>query len=476
MWPFVHYWMHSLYYNSSIIDVQKDAYYIGFYSELFWYYPGTNRSYFVGEPSSLTRNGYNFDRNKKAYLPSVRDFFDGASKETGLTTYISTLLFAGGNFGATLSKAILDPMQSMRAVINWNIIPFSDIKNKEVLIRKLFFNSFKNQFDYLLVDDSKLEEDNYNIDSISSDLANMVYASANDTSTQKIDKFSEILKEFEVNSITDYKGNKLTYCSFKYGGDQKYLFFGDIKLVKSRSDESSVTESVAKLGFISSSSIIDDQLNTIINDLTNSFIKMNMIIVVIVLMLVLFLTIISSRFLADFIMNDVIKLAIKMKLAQNAQVKLANRTKRNQKIEFSHTFYDISENAEADNKNEIDILFCEVEDILKVLNMQNFRLAEGNSIEYNKAAFKEFLYISKVYQKSLERVKNSKDISDKSKTILKYKIIDTIKKWYNNLGWIANVISSQLSSKSDLPSKNIQRLFIFLFILCFDINISNHLR
>ena len=59
----------------------------------------------------------------------------------------------------------------------------------------------------------------------------MVYASANDTSTQKIDKFSEILKEFEVNSITDYKGNKLTYCSFKYGGDQKYLFFGDIKLL-----------------------------------------------------------------------------------------------------------------------------------------------------------------------------------------------------------------------------------------------------
>ena len=203
---------------------------------------------------------------------------------------------------------------------------------------------------------------------------------------------------------------------------------------------------------------------------------MNMIIIVIVLLLVLFFTVISSRFLADFIMNDVIKLAIKMKLAQNAQAKLANMHKRNQKIEFSHTFYDISENAEADNKNEIDILFCEVEDILKVLNMQNFRLAEGNSIEYNKAAFKEYLNISKIYLKSLERVKNSKDISDKSKTILKYKIIDTIKKWYNNLGWIANVISSQLSSKSDLPSKNIHLSFIFLFILCFDINISKYLR
>ena len=231
MWPFVHYWMYSLHYNSSIIDVQKDSYFIGFYSELFWYYPGTNRSYFVGEPSSLTRNGYDFDRNKKVYLPSVRDFFDGASKETGLTTYISTLLFAGGNFGATLSKAILDPMQSMRAVLSWNIIPFSDIKNKEVLIRKLFFDSAKNQFDYLLVDDSKLEEDNYNINSIASDLANMVYASPNDTSAQTEIKTKEILKEFAVNSITDYKGNKLTYCSFKHGGDHKYLFFGDIKLL-----------------------------------------------------------------------------------------------------------------------------------------------------------------------------------------------------------------------------------------------------
>ena len=124
-------------------------------------------------------------------------------------------------------------MQSTRAVISWNIIPFSDIKNKEVLIRKLFFDSSRNQFDYLLVDDSKLEEDNYNINSIASDLANMVYASPNDTSAQTEIKTKEILKEFAVNSITDYKGNKLTYCSFKYGGDQKYLFFGNIELLSS---------------------------------------------------------------------------------------------------------------------------------------------------------------------------------------------------------------------------------------------------
>ena len=228
MWPFLHYWMYSLNYNSSIIDVHKDGYYIGFYSELFWYYPGTNRVYYAGVPDSTTINGYDFNTNKKVYLPSVRDFFNRGSNETGLTTYISTKPFAGGNYGSTFSKAILDPMQSMRAVINWNIIPFSDIKNKEVLIRKLFFDSSENQFDCLLVDDSKLEEDNYNISSIASDLANFVY-----NSTQTESKTQEILKEFTVNSITDYKGSKLTYCSFKYGGDQKYLFFGDIELLSS---------------------------------------------------------------------------------------------------------------------------------------------------------------------------------------------------------------------------------------------------
>ena len=140
--------MYTLQYNSSNIDMQKDSYYIGFYSEMFWYYPGTNRTYHLGEPSSLTRYGYDFDKNKKIYIPSVRDFFDGAAKEAGLTTYISTLLFAGGNFGATLSKAIFDDTNTMRAVLSWDVIPFSDINNKETLIKKLLFESSSSQFDY----------------------------------------------------------------------------------------------------------------------------------------------------------------------------------------------------------------------------------------------------------------------------------------------------------------------------------------
>ena len=195
------------------------------------------------------------------------------------------------------------------------------------------------------------------LDIISSDLANMVYASANDTAAISELKTQRIESTLNINYFEDTNKKNVVYFSFMHQRDLKYLFLGEINLVYERSDGSSIIQNAAKIGFISSSSTIENQLNTVINDLTNSFIKANMIIIVIVLVSVLFVTIISSRFLADFIMNDVIKLAIKMKLAQNAQAKLANRHKRNQKIEFSHTFYDINSKADTDNKNEIDILY-----------------------------------------------------------------------------------------------------------------------
>ena len=349
--------MYTLQYNSSNIDMQKDSYYIGFYSEMFWYYPGTNRTYHLGEPTSLTRNGYDFDKNKKIYIPSVRDFFDGAAKEAGLTTYISTLLFAGGNFGATLSKAIFDGTNTMRAVLSWNVIPFSDVNNKEIIIKKLLFESSSSQFDYLLIDNDQLVENEFDVSTISSNLANMVYAKSKDSSSQKAEKASQIYNTFSIHSITDYKGNKLVYCSFIYSNDQKYIFFKDIKLVKSRSDESSVTESVTNLGFISSSSTINNKLNLIVEELTQSFIKLSLLIFIICLLFLLIVTILSSRYLADFIMDDVIRLCIKIQIAKNAQDIISKMKLRDQNINFSQKYRNIEKLFDEDNKNEIDILY-----------------------------------------------------------------------------------------------------------------------
>ena len=354
--------------------MQKDAYYIGFNSEMFWYYPGTNRTYLIGEPTSSTRNGYNFDKNKKIYIPSVRDFFDGAAKEAGLTTYISTLLFAGGNYGATLSKAIFDGTNTMRAVLNWNVIPFSDINNKETLIKKLLFESSSSQFDYLLIDNDQLVENEFDVSTISSNLANMVYAKSNDSSSQKAEKASQIYNTFSIHSITDYKGNKLVYCSFIYSNDQKYIFFKDIKLVKSRSDESSVTESVTNLGFISSSSTINSKLNLIVEELTQSFIKLSLLIFIICLLFLLIVTILSSRYLADFIMDDVIRLCIKIQIAKNTQDRISKMKLHDQNIKFSQNYRDIEKLFDENNKNEIDILYNTIASYIYVLLKIKFLL------------------------------------------------------------------------------------------------------
>ena len=61
----------------------------------------------------------------------------------------------------------------------------------------------------------------------------------------------------------------------------------------------------------------------------------------------------------------------------------------------------------------MDLLFLEVEDILKVLNLKNFRLTEGNDKEYNKSAIHEYNQVIEMYKLATERIKNDKDLSDK---------------------------------------------------------------
>ena len=207
----------------------------------------------------------------------------------------------------------------------------------------------------------------------------MVYAKANDSSSQKAEKASQIYNSFSIHSITDYKGNKLEYCSFIYSNDQKYIFFKDIKLVKSRSDESSVTESVTNLGFISSSSTINSKLNLIVEELTQSFIKLSLLIFIICLLFLLIVTILSSRYLADFIMDDVIRLCIKIQIAKNAQDRISKMKLQDQKINFSQKYRNIEKLFDEDNKNEIDILYNKIEDILIIQNIKNFRLSVKNS-------------------------------------------------------------------------------------------------
>ena len=317
---------------------------MGFYSELFWFYPAQNKSYFAAPTTSSSRYGYNFETNQKIYFATIRQWFDWGSKDSGLTTYISTYLFAGGAIGATMSKAFMDSQQSMRGVINYDFLPYSSPENKNTLISKLLFGDTGTEFDYLLIDQNLVADGNFDIPTISTNLASMVYATPTDSSAITSAKAKAIQNSFSVSSFNDVNGNTVTFWQFTYNGDKKYLFNGDIKLVRARSDESSVIELINELGFISSSATIDNELNAIVDELTSSFITINILICFICLIFVLMLSILASRYLADFIMNEVIRLWVKMKLAQTAQAKMLRNQSRNQKVEFSQKFYDRTKN------------------------------------------------------------------------------------------------------------------------------------
>lgn len=101
---------------------------------------------------------------------------------------------------------------------------------------------------------------------------------------------------------------------------------------------------------------------------------------------------------------------------------------RNQKVEFSQRFYDRSKNALYTNENEMDQLFLEVEDILKILNLKNFRLLEENDREYNKDAMHEYTQIVEMYKGAMERVKNDKDLADLKRSTQLYNIKGVLKR------------------------------------------------
>ena len=262
---------------------------------------------------------------------------------------------------------------------------------------------------------------------ISSDLANMVYASLNDTSSISAIKANTIYNTLSIKSLKSTKGKDITYLSYIYNGEMKYLFVGDIKLIYERSDGTFITEKACKIGFISSSSTIDNELNAIVSELTSSFVKINSLFVFICLSFVLIVTIISSRYLADFIMDDIIKLWIMIKLTQISQAKLVSKHKKNQKIEFTQKYYDVGSRIHPYNKNEIDILYSEIENILKVLNLQNFELTEKNNIEYNKSAYHEYTQILKMYKLYLKKIENNRDITEKNRSLMNYVIVNTMK-------------------------------------------------
>ena len=403
-WALIEYYVQELY-QFEIIDSNKETIYIGWYSELFWdYHIEVNKikSYYYRYPDSSSRVAYNFTNETSIFIPSLRLWFDKSTKGSSLTTFVSTYVFAGsGNIGATLSMAFENSKNSKLGVMSYDILPYSAAADKNTLINKLFLDpDSTDDFQYIMIDEEKVQEGNYDYDAISSDLAIMVYAEEGDSNEQTTANIQQIYSTLKLESFTDITDNTTVYFSYFFDNEKKYLFFSDIALMRSRSDDSSVIENVNKVGFTGNAASLDRELHEIINGLTLRLVVFNIIFSIVICIIALLMTIIASRKLVDSIMNNIIKMCIKIKIAQTSQIKLKRQQELNKELEMTVSFYSRDGEKIQNNKNEMYQLFKVIEDLLKIFMIKNFELKESNTQDYNNAALYEYTELLDIYSET----------------------------------------------------------------------------
>ena len=153
--------------------------------------------------------------------------------------------------------------------MSYDILPYSAAADKNTLINKLFLDpDSTDDFQYTMIEEEKVEEGSYDYDVISSDLAVTVYAEENDSDEQTAANIQQIRSTLKVESFTDITDDVTVYFSYFFDNEKKYLFFSDIALMRSRSDDSNVVENVNKVRFTGNAASFDRELHEIINDLT----------------------------------------------------------------------------------------------------------------------------------------------------------------------------------------------------------------
>ena len=434
----IEYYVQPLY-EFEIIDIRKSLIYIGWYSELFcdYYIGNSGKSYYTRSPSSTSRVAYDFVNNRTIYYPSLRSWYDKGTKENGLTTFVSTYVFAdAGSIGATISKAFKDGGGSMKGVLSYDILPYTAAADKNTLIRKLFFDpETTDNFQYFMIDAEDVEVGNYNYKAISSDLAIMVYADVNDTDEEREVTLDQIYSTLKAEKLTDITNKELVYFSYFVENEKKYLFFSDIKLSQSRSDDSNVIENVNKVGFTGNAASLDRELREIIDDLTFQLAIFNVIFSIVICIIALLMTIIASRKLVDTIMNSIIKMCIKIKIAQTSQLKLKKQQELNKELEITGSFYSRDVEQIQNNENEMYQLFKVIEDLLKIFMIKNFELKESNTQDYNNAALYEYTELLDIYNETYKRISEQKN-NYRQMNMVKVKFKETHRKIYNNMGCI----------------------------------------
>jgi len=364
-----------------------------------------------------------FMSNQSIYFPSIRGWFELAVKKTGLTTFASTYVFANGDIGATLSQSFNDENNTMKGVIAYDIIPSSSQQNKNKFIRNMLYGDDKTneEFDYLLLESSKYYKQD--IEGLSSDLSEMVYKTKNDDDYLTLERKDNIKSEFKFQSFKDIENNDITFASYVYKEDLKYLFFSDIKLYKSRiSGKDPTIEVVNKVGLIGSASVIENEIKDTEGKVTNQLLLVTFAIYFSCSFVAIMISIVASRYFADNIMDEIINLKIKMRIIQNTSDNMKKMQIKNQKIEFSKSFYKVFHSI-GEGSSDFDNMLKKFENDLIIFKIKSFVLSENNDRNYNREALIEFKNILSIYESSI-------NISQNYSLLFRVEYADVLQKIY----------------------------------------------
>jgi hypothetical protein len=436
------------FFESKVIDINKTLIYLGFNSELFCEFPDNKKDYHMSEPNPTTNVAINFTNNSRVYNPSLRPWYKEGAKATGMNTFVSTYVFAdGGQIGATLSKAFHDDKNTIYGVLAYDILPYNNITQKDVLISTLLFDNNADNYQYFLIDESKVEEGNYNEDAIVKDLASMIYTSSKNEEALIPEKERMIKEQFEIDTFEATNGREYSFVSYYFEGDKKYLFFSDIELLRMRRDETSSRESVNKVGFTGSSSTLEGELRDTISDLTLNFVLINILIGLVCIIISLIISIIASRYLADTIMDVIIDMCIRMKIALAGHVKIKRLQNEGQEVAFSETTSFIVNNQPTVVTSEFHQLFLKIENALKVIRLKGFFLKEENSRQYNHTALLKYEEILDLYRKAEDNIVSNQKIPRRQAMVMKAKYINAQRKCYNNMGCLNYALGDYAEAK-----------------------------
>ena len=271
--------------------------------------------------------GYDFTNNKTVLYPSIRVWFNSAITSGGFVSPTSTYRFSDGFSGSAISQAFTDKHHQDLGVISIDIFGYNSLgkeTNGDIM-------------NYLLI--AKTIVDNKDKIGIAYDLATTIYYKEGESDEQIDAKTNEISKTIRFSTYEDKFHHEHDVMQYEYEGDMKYVMFDDIELLRMRLDNTQQQGSPNKVAIIISSKIFRAEIDDKREEMMAKIVVVNGFVITWWLLITISISIIASRYLSDNIMDDIINLCIKMRIAQASHTKLKKMHSENKDIIFSSLSY-----------------------------------------------------------------------------------------------------------------------------------------